>query len=237
MAPSNNEMQRTSRGSDAGSPLISVFAGLQERGVYRHATVISYAVLALSCAAARMPAATPAITERADDSPKYQRGPAALRFRTGRYMIVAGCEARCKAIGDEWHGEVTCPGASIGLTAPMTPPVYDEAVHVTLPSGIEMISGATTSHGLRIFCASAVPPPGSETACTEVATEAARARLGACAKLQHARGHPGGGVQSSERYVSRLGTPANKALKLTSLTAPVGFGLQLNAVFGGPERR
>jgi hypothetical protein len=86
------------------------------------------------------------------------------------------------SIGDEWHGEVNCPDASIGLSAPSGSSSYDEAEHTVLASGIEMRSGKTSRRGLRLFCATVLAPRGAETACTEVATQAARAQVIALAR-------------------------------------------------------
>ena len=159
------------------SQLIFVFAGLREHAVDRRAAAISFAVFMLRCASHAAPIAprpTPVPTTQLHT---YVDGPARLRFRSGSYVVGIGCKARCLSIGDEWHGDVSCPDASIGLTAPSGSPPYDDAARMTLSSGVEMSSGMTSRRGLRLFCATVLAPQGAETACTEAATQAARAQV------------------------------------------------------------
>jgi hypothetical protein len=178
-APDNNKMQRTRSGHSRWRPslLILVFAGLREHPVHRRVAAVSLAVLMVRCASHSMPAAPPPTPVPTTQLHTYVDGPARLRFRSGSYVVAAGCKARCVSIGDEWHGEVNCPDASIGLTAPSGSPSYDEATHMVLTSGLEMSSGTTSRRGLRLFCATVLAPQGAETACTEVATQAARAQV------------------------------------------------------------
>ena len=159
------------------SQLILVFAGLREHAVDRRLAAIPLAVLMVRCASHAVPIAAPPTPVPTTQLHTYVDGPSRLRFRSGSYVVGIGCKARCVSIGDEWHGEVNCPDASIGLTAPSGSPSYDEAAHLILSSGLEMSSGTTSRRGLRLFCATVLAPQGAETACTEAATQAARVQV------------------------------------------------------------
>jgi len=172
-------MQLTRSGHSRWRPsqLILVFAGLRTRATNRLLVAISLAAAVVACGAHTAPAISPERSAVSEGSPQYVEGPGSLRFRSGTYVIPAGCKGRCTAIGDEWTADVNCPEGPVSLTAPNPTPAYVNPVRVTLATGATVTSGTISRGGLRAFCATVGAQTGAETACTVVASESARARV------------------------------------------------------------